>query len=107
MDVRKFYPSISHKKLIWALARKVKDKRFLKLVYDVIETCPQGLAIGYYLCQWLANFYLEPLDNYIMRYWPQRGHGKNPPSCTFANSSIRAFAWSLVLVAIRLHSLPV
>lgn len=66
MDVRKFYPSISHKKLIWALARKVKDKRFLKLVYDVIETCPQGLAIGYYLCQWLANFYLEPLDNYIM-----------------------------------------
>ena len=66
MDIRHFYPSISHKKLIWALARKIKDKRFLKLVYEVLETCPQGLAIGYYLCQWLANFYLETLDRYII-----------------------------------------
>jgi hypothetical protein len=66
MDVKQFYPSVSHKKLIWALARKIKDKRFLKLTYDILETCPQGLAIGYYICQWLANYYLEPLDHYIM-----------------------------------------
>ena len=64
-DIKQFYPSISHKKLIWALARKIKDKKFLKLVYDVLETCPVGLAIGYFVCQWLANFYLETLDHYI------------------------------------------
>lgn len=66
MDVRHFYPNVSIKKLIWALARKIKDKRFLKIVYDILKTCGGGLAIGYYICQWLANFYLEPLDQYIM-----------------------------------------
>jgi len=65
-DIRKFYPSISHKKLIWALARKIKDKRFLRLVYEVLETHQKGLAIGYFVCQWLANFYLEPLDRFIL-----------------------------------------
>jgi retron-type reverse transcriptase len=66
IDIKQYYPSIDRKKLIWALARKIKDKKFLKLVYEVISTCPKGLAIGYHICQWLANFYLEPLDHYIM-----------------------------------------
>ena len=66
LDVAQYYPSISGKRLIWALARKIKDKRFLRTVYSIIESCGGGLAIGYYICQWLANFYLEPLDRYIM-----------------------------------------
>lgn len=66
LDVAQYYPSISGKRLIWALARKIKDKRFLRTVYSVIESCGGGLAIGYYICQWLANFYLESLDQYIM-----------------------------------------
>lgn len=67
MDVKQYYPSISPKRLIWALARKVKDKRFLKFVYDIIASNPDGgLAIGFYVNQWLANYYLEPLDNFIL-----------------------------------------
>lgn len=66
MDVEHFYPSIPIKRLIWALARKIKDKRFLRLVYSIMESCGGGLAIGYYICQWLANYYLESLDQYIM-----------------------------------------
>lgn len=66
LDVARYYPSISIKRLIWALARKIKDKRFLRLVYSILESCGGGLAIGYYICQWLANYYLEPLDHYIM-----------------------------------------
>ena len=66
LDVAQYYPSISGKRLIWALARKIKDKRFLRTVYSIIESCGGGLAIGYYICQWLANFYLESLDQYIM-----------------------------------------
>lgn len=30
LDVAQYYPSISGKRLIWALARKIKDKRFLR-----------------------------------------------------------------------------
>lgn len=66
LDVAQYYPNISPKKLIWALARKIKDKRFLRLLYSIIESCGGGLAIGYYICQWLANYFLEPLDTYIL-----------------------------------------
>lgn len=66
MDVKKFYPSISPRRLIWALARKIKDKLFLKTVYDIITSNPaSGLAIGFYINQWLANYFLEPLDRFI------------------------------------------
>lgn len=47
------------------MPRKIKDKRFLRTVYAVIESCGGGLAIGYYICQWLANYYLETLDHFI------------------------------------------
>lgn len=67
MDVKQYYPSISLRRLIWALARKIKDKRFLKFVYDIAASNPDGgLAIGFYVNQWLANYYLEPLDNFIL-----------------------------------------
>ena len=103
MDVKKFYPSIEHRRLIWALARKVKDKKFLKLVYDVLETCQKGLAIGYHVCQWLANYYLEPLDHYIMTL-PGVKHmirymddivlfGANKKQLHKAQKSIETFMW--------------
>lgn len=66
IDVKAYYPSIPINRLIWALDRKIKDRRFVRLVYDVLYSCGGGLAIGYYICQWLANYYLEPLDNYML-----------------------------------------
>lgn len=66
MDIKRYYPSISPNRLIWALARKIKDKLFLKTVYDIITSGTEsGLAIGFYINQWLANFFLEPLDHFI------------------------------------------
>lgn len=65
MDIHHFYHTVNRRVLIWALARKVKDKKFLKLVWDILQTCEEGLAIGFFICQWLANFYLESLDRYI------------------------------------------
>lgn len=62
MDVRKYYPSIDTGKLMALLERKVKDPKTLKLIKTILDTCSPGLAIGYYLNQWLANFYLEPVD---------------------------------------------
>lgn len=67
MDIHHYYPSISPRRLIWALARKIKDKRFLRLVYDITASNPSGgLAIGFYINQWLANYYLETLDHFIL-----------------------------------------
>lgn len=61
-DVRKFYDSIPPDGVRKALERKIKDKRFINLVMSIIQ---DGLAIGYYICQWLANFYLEGLDRVL------------------------------------------
>ena len=62
MDVRKFYDSIPPDGVRRALERKIKDKRFVRLVMRIIA---DGLAIGYYICQWLANYYLETLDRVL------------------------------------------
>lgn len=66
-DIRHFYPSVPIRRLIRALGRKIKDKRFLRLIWAILKSCGQGLAIGYYICQWLANFYLEKLDWMLAR----------------------------------------
>ena len=65
LDVRKFYQSVGHAQLKAMLRRKIKDKQALALLDAIVDSYPQGLPIGYYTSQWLANFYLEDLDHYI------------------------------------------
>lgn len=65
-DIHHYYPSINRRRIIDALRRKIKDERFLGLVKMIIDSDPDpGLSIGFYINQWLANFYLEPLDHFI------------------------------------------
>jgi|SRR5215217_236348 len=64
LDVTKFYPSVDHDILKWMLMRKIKDKRLLKLLFEIIDSA-QGLAIGNYLSQFLGNFYLSPFDHWL------------------------------------------
>ena len=57
---------ISKQKMMDALRRKIKDEKFLNLVEMIIRSDPDpGISIGFYLNQWLANFFLEPLDHFI------------------------------------------
>lgn len=65
MDVRKFFPSVNHEKLIEMLERKIKDRRVINLLRQIIEHGESGLPIGYYTSQWLSNFYLEPFDHFV------------------------------------------
>lgn len=67
MDIRKYYPSTDPARVVDALRRKIKDERFLRLVESILLSNPEpGIAIGYYLNQWIMNYYLEPLDNFIL-----------------------------------------
>ncbi len=85
LDVKSYYPSISVERLMAAYERKIKDREFLLLLAISLTCRPislaeakargltwmdiargeQGLLIGFYLCQWSANFYLEGLDHAI------------------------------------------
>ena len=65
MDIRKFFDSIPHRLLKKRLRNIIKDPTIRKLMFRVIDTTEQGLPLGFYTSQWLANFYLQPLDHYI------------------------------------------
>lgn len=81
LDVTKFYPSIPHNELKKTIRKKIKDKRFLLVLDEVIESTntidednefikdinyikkDKGVPIGNYLSQFLANLYLSELDH--------------------------------------------
>ena len=57
MDIRKFYPSINHDILKAIIRKKLKDKKLLKLLDEIIDSA-DGVPIGNYLSQYFANLYL-------------------------------------------------
>lgn len=64
MDIVKFYPSVDHETLKNLLAKKFKDTELLWLLHEIIDSA-DGLPIGNYLSQYLANFYLSYFDHWI------------------------------------------
>lgn len=70
LDVVKYYPSIDRAKLKAMLARDVGDKTLLRLTFHLIDRYAgdDGLNIGSYLSQWLANYYLAPAYHHACQH---------------------------------------
>lgn len=64
LDIKKFYPSVDHDILKNLLRKKFKDTELLWLLDEIINSA-DGLPIGNYLSQYLANFYLTYFDHWI------------------------------------------
>lgn len=64
LDVRKFYPSVDHDILKTIIRRKIKDKKLLWLLDEIIDSA-DGVPIGNYLSQYFANLYLAYFDHWI------------------------------------------
>jgi len=64
LDITKFYPSVDNNFLKTMLRRKLKDVDLLWLLDDIIDS-ENGLPIGNYLSQYLANFYLTYFDHWM------------------------------------------
>ncbi|UWI20564.1 MAG: RNA dependent RNA polymerase [Bacteriophage sp.] len=72
LDIRKFYPSIPHNGLKKCIRKKIKDKDFLMILDEIIDSTDNvrdvsskltnkigiGVPIGNYLSQYFANLYL-------------------------------------------------
>lgn len=67
MDVKKYFQSINKEKLLEIISRKIKDKKLLWLLKQIIfsEESKLGIAIGNYTSQIFANIYLNEVDQYI------------------------------------------
>lgn len=63
-DVTKFYPSVNHELLYLHIEKKIKCKRTLDLLWDIIDST-DGIPIGNYLSQYFGNIYLNEFDHWI------------------------------------------
>lgn len=73
-DIRHFFQSVPMSKVKEKLAAKIKDERFLWVLFTALDNCYanyngeqiyMGLCIGYYTSQWVANWYLQEMDYFI------------------------------------------
>jgi len=69
LDVRKYFDSIPHDRLMGEMERRFRDQRVVALWRRIVEayaTAPgRGLPIGALTSQHLANFYLAKLDRLV------------------------------------------
>ena len=74
-DVKKYYPSVNHKILKKLIDRDIADLDVKYLISCLIDTYEEGLCIGSYLCQYLANYMLSYAYHYVMEmlYVERRG----------------------------------
>lgn len=70
LDVRAYFASIDHEVLRAALRRKLRDRGVLELCDRILgghaASPGRGLPIGALTSQHFANFYLAPLDRFIL-----------------------------------------
>ena len=66
-DVRKFYPSIDHNIMMNIVAKKIHDRKILRLLRKIVFSLPGGknLPIGNLTSQWMGNLYMTELDLFI------------------------------------------
>ena len=81
LDLEKFFDRVNHDRLLAAVAKRVADKRMLKLMRAFLEAgvmedglvspVDEGTPQGGPLSPWLSNLVLDELDQELER----RGHG--------------------------------
>lgn len=57
LDIRKYYPNIDQETLRAMLGKEVRNEALLYLVFYLLDQFPQGINIGSFLSQYLANYY--------------------------------------------------
>ena len=78
LDVRKYFESISHQRLLHLLESRFKDERLLQLLNRIIAAYRGeigiGVPIGSLTSQHFANFYLGWLDRFVKETLRVRGY---------------------------------
>ncbi len=73
-DISKFFQTVSIERVKEKFRKIIHDEKFLDVVFLVLdsniatykgENINMGLPIGYYLSQWIANWFLQDFDYFI------------------------------------------
>jgi len=80
LDVRKFFDSVPHDRLLERLARRFKDPALLELFGRIVRSfrasLGRGLPIGSLTSQHFANFYLGWFDRFVKETLRLRGYAR-------------------------------
>ena len=60
--------------LFFILMHAEKDNECLRILYDIIDSFKSGLTIGNLTSQFFANYYLSPLDHYVLEQLKPAGY---------------------------------
>jgi retron-type reverse transcriptase len=78
LDVRAYFASIDHRRLLEMLERRIKDARILQVFWAILSSHEDrlgvGLPIGSLTSQHFANLYLDPLDRWLKEERQCRGY---------------------------------
>lgn len=67
LDIRGFYDNIDVESLKKRLKKDIRDKRYLDLLFRVLDAGAPGLPKGFYTSPWLSHYLLTPLDYHIVQ----------------------------------------
>lgn len=91
LDVRKYFDSISHERLLYLLESRFKDERLLQLLNRIIGAyrgeIGVGVPIGSLTSQHFANFYLGWLDRFVKETLRVHGYVRYMDDMVFWHSS--------------------
>lgn len=90
MDIKGFFDNLNHDIMIQMLEQKIDDKRFIKLVKNLLKAgfveegiykeSYSGTMQGGNISPILSNIYLHELDSYMKEYIQKFNHGKGRAS---------------------------
>lgn len=68
-DISKYFPSISHERMLWVLGRSISDRKVLGLCRTILDGYGYdhgvGIPVGALTSQLFANAYLDQLDHWM------------------------------------------
>lgn len=87
LDMKKYYPSIDNKILFEIVKTKIKDKKLLELIENIIFSVGEkGQPIGSLWSQWAGNLYLSELDHYVKEELKDKYHRYCDDVCILAET---------------------
>lgn len=97
IDVRKFYPTVDHEILKRMVRRRIKDPDLLALLDEIIDSA-DGLPIGNYLSQYLANYLLTFFDHKIKEVYKIKHYYRYADDMVFLSDDKEQLHGLLVLI---------
>ena len=95
-DISKFYPSVNHTVLKQIIRKKIKDKKLLALLDEIIDSAEgeTNVPIGNYLSQWFGNLYLNELDTFVKQTLGVRAYMRYCDDFVlFSNDKVQLARW--------------